>query len=66
MKQAAVPGRTQELVEILFQESLVKILFATETFALGASACIHLYLRHAIERPRCQYAGAHRGFLKSS
>ena len=28
----------KEIVEILFQESLIKILFATETFALGINA----------------------------
>jgi len=27
----------KEVVEILFQESLVKILFATETFAMGVN-----------------------------
>src|ERR1700734_1671356 len=34
----------KEVVEILFQESLIKVLFATETFALGinmpAKTCI--------------------------
>lgn len=32
---AAALGCAQEVIEILFQESLIKCLFATETFAMG-------------------------------
>ena len=32
-----VPGTVQEIVEICFSRGLVKVLFATETFAMGVN-----------------------------
>ena len=32
----------KETIEILFQESLVKVLFSTETFSMGYGCIVHI------------------------
>ena len=45
----------KELVEILFSEGLIKVLFATETFAMGLSSFL---LRYQYASKNCHISWA--------
>lgn len=54
----------KEIVELLFSEGLIKVLFATETFAMGINMPTKTVIFHSIRKVQGS-EGAHR-FLNSS
>ena len=54
----------KEMVELLFSEGLIKVLFATETFAMGINMPTKTVIFHAIRK--VSGANGHLRFLNSS